>query len=516
MAKAKPKTGTHNIAPNLISLATPVGEVSTDPANLRIHDERSIEALRASLRRFGQQKPIVVDDAGVVVAGNGTLEAARSLGWSHVATIRSDLVGIDRTAYAIADNRTSELSRWDDDALRLILKDMPMDLADSAGWTPEELQELLTVDSDEPATEDPTPDPLADAVSRLGDLWEIGTHRLLCGDSTDSDDVDRLMYGERASLVSTDPPYLVDYTGKRVGNRGKDWSATYREVEIADASAFFHAVFTNVVRVMAPGAAIYCWHAHKRLVEILEAWRSLEILDHQQIVWVKPAPVFGSVFWHFRHEPCLMGWIQGSKPSHDGKHDHGSVWTPSGQAIPLERLTKAQLVQILKDSSSVWEIDWEGSSRPVGNEHPTQKPIEIFARPMRKHTKRGDVCFEPFSGSGSQIVAAEQLGRRCFAMELEPVFVDVGVRRWQSLTGQPARLAGDGRTWTEIARDRGVDIEELPCPASPSTPATTQDAQPSPTVDTAAPTEPSTRRRRRGGPPKEARRHGDTAPHGDA
>jgi len=470
----RPQTHQH-IAPNLRSLATPIIELSADPANARLHDERSLEAIKGSLRRFGQQKPVVIDGAGVVIAGNGTLEAARALGWTHVAAIRSDLAGVDRTAYAIADNRTAELSRWDDDALRQVLTSLPGDVAQDAGWTCEELERLLTTADDEPVTEHPAPEPLPAAVTRAGDLWELGRHRLLCGDSTDAGDVDRLMEGHRATLVSTDPPYLVDYTGVRAGDRGKDWSASYREVDIEDAASFFQSVFTHVVRVMAPNAAIYCWHAHKRIVEIIEAWRSLGILDHQQIIWVKPVPVFGSVFWHFRHEPCLMGWIQGYKPPHDGRHDHGSVWVAGGNEIPLEQLTKAQLIRLLKDASSAWEIDWEGKSRPIGNEHPTQKPVEIFARPLRKHTRPGDVCYEPFSGSGSQLIAAEQLGRCCFGMELEPVFVDVAIRRWQTLTGQAARLTGNGRSWAEVAGDRGVSVQEpAPCPANPSTPAPTQ------------------------------------------
>src|SRR5690606_30034880 len=128
----------------------------------------------------------------------------------------------------------------------------------------------------------------------------------------------------------------------------------------------------------------------------------------------KPTPVFGRVFWHFRHEPCMMGWRQGSMPEHDSDHEF----------------------------SSVWEVDWEGKGRIVGNEHPTQKPVEIFARPMRKHTRPGDLCYEPFSGSGSQLIAAESLGRRCCAMELEPVFVDVAVRRWERYTGKVARRYG--------------------------------------------------------------------------
>lgn len=220
------------------------------------------------------------------------------------------------------------------------------------------------------------------------------------------------MDGEQAALVASDPPYLVDYSGERPNGAGKDWSDKYREIEITDADGFFRSVFTNVLAVIAPHTAIYCWHAHKRQGLISGIWEELGILDHQSIIWVKPAAVFGRVFYHFRHEPCMMGWVQGSKPHHDGNHEHDSVW----------------------------EMGWGDKARVSGNEHPTQKPVEIFARPMRKHTKKGSICFEPFSGSGSQLIAAEQTGRRCFAIELEPAFVDVAVRRWEAATGKTAVL----------------------------------------------------------------------------
>jgi DNA modification methylase len=224
----------------------------------------------------------------------------------------------------------------------------------------------------------------------------------------------------------------VDYTGERPKDSGKDWTSTYKEVEITDADRFFRGVFTNILRVLAPHAAIYCWHAHKRQRLIAQVWEELGILDHQQIVWVKPTPVFGRVYWHFRHEPCMMGWRKGSQPAHDDDHS----------------------------CNSVWEVDWEGKGRIIGNEHPTQKPLELFARPMRKHTRKGDLVYEPFSGSGSQLVAAEQLGRRCNGMELEPVFVDVAIRRWQKASGQEAVLDGDGRSWADVAAERGVDAPD--------------------------------------------------------
>ncbi|HLO39718.1 MAG TPA: DNA modification methylase [Phycisphaerales bacterium] len=439
------------VTPRLRPLLVPLDKISADPANLRKHPESSIEAILASYRRFGQQKPIVVDARGVTIAGAGQLEAARRLGWTHIAAVRSNLTGVERVGYAIADNRSGEFSAWDVDALHAVSATLPDDVLASAGFT---LEDIAALASDEDPTPEPAAADLAAAVSQHGDLWELGEHRLLCGDSTESGDVDRLMKKQKAALVATDPPYLVDYTGVRAGNRGKDWSGSYREVDVKDPARFFLRIFAQIVRVLAPHAAVYCWHAHKRIRQLLDAWDQVGLLQHQELVWIKPSPVFGSVFWHFRHEPCIMGWVQGSAPHHDGRQDHDSVWVSPGVDVPIEKLTRAQAIQAIKDMTSVWEADWGGKSRPTGNEHPTQKPVEIFARPIRKHTKPGDVCFEPFSGSGSQLIAAEHLGRRCFAMELEPVFVDAGIRRWEAFSGKKARLAGTRKTFEQVAKER--------------------------------------------------------------
>jgi DNA modification methylase len=286
----------------------------------------------------------------------------------------------------------------------------------------------LRADEDRELVDDGAEEPPTVAVAKLGDLWCLGEHRLLCGDSTKLADVHRVMGGDKAALVATDPPYLVDYTGERPNDSGKDWTATYREIDIEDADGFFRAVFTNVLDVLGEHAAIYTWHAHKRCGELQRIWRELGILDHQSVVWVKPTPVFGRVYWHFRHEHCLMGWRQGSKPEHDGAHEFDSVW----------------------------DVDFDGKARLVGNAHPCTKPTELFARPMRKHTKPGDIVFEPFSGSGSQIIAAERTGRRCRAIEITPAYVDVAIKRWQKATGQEATLDGEGRTFAEVAAERGV------------------------------------------------------------
>ncbi len=384
-------------------------------------NDAAVQAVADSIRAYGFRQPVVVDKDGVIVVGHTRWKAARLLGLAEVPVHVADLTPEQAKAYRIADNRVNEIATWDAELLpgELIeLRDLGIDLS-ALGFTDAELTSILAPPPNEgKADPDEVPPVPAEAVTRKGDLWTLGAHRLLCGDSTSADDVSRLMNGNRAALCATDPPYLVDYTGDRPNDSGKDWTATYHEIDITDADGFFRGVFTNVVSVLAPKAAIYCWHAHKRQALISNVWEQLNILDHQQIVWVKPSPVFGRVYWHFRHEPCMMGWVKGSQPEHDSDHTYDSVW----------------------------EIDWEGKARVVGNEHPTQKPVEIFARPMRKHTKPGDICFEPFSGSGSQLVAAEQQGRSCYALEIEPVYVDAAVRRWERFSGKRAtRVNASGR-----------------------------------------------------------------------
>lgn len=443
-----PITGPERIHLDLLPLAVPIDTVRLDPANLKQHGTRSLEAIGGSLDAFEQLKPIVVDGDGVCIAGNGTLEAALQRGWKRIAVVRAKhLVGAQRTAYAVADNRTAEHAAWNEEALKGVLLGMDAELRAAAGYTDRELADLMTDDS-KPMAEDDVPAILPAAVARPGEIWQLGSHRLMCGDSTSLEDVRRLMGDEKAALVATDPPYLVEYTGERPDGAGKDWSETYIEVETGEADRFFRLLFKNILAVIAPHAGIYCWHAHKLTGTIQRIWEDLDILDHQQIVWVKPTPLLGNCVYLFQHEPCIVGWRRGSKPPHDGRHDVTTVWV-----VPWDPYTTV----VHAEEADVWKIDWEGKARPVKNEHPTQKPLEIFARPIRKHTKPGDVLFEPFSGSGSQLIAAHRLGRRLRAMELSPVFVDVAIRRWQNEALEPARLItaeGPSLTWDEARAQR--------------------------------------------------------------
>ena len=410
--------------------SVPIGRLFCSPSNPRLNDA-AVPHVAASLRRFGWQQPIVARRTGEVIAGNTRLKAAQSLGMETVPVWWFDGTDLDAVAYSLADNRTHEFAQWNDAELARLLEHLKAeDSLDGVGFSEDDLDALVAKlreqeEVDRDLTDDGPDEPPVVATARLGDLWTLGDHRLLCGDSTNLKDVLRVMDGDKAALVATDPPYLVDYTGERPNDSGKDWTATYREIDIEDADGFFRAVFTNVLEVLGPKGAIYCWHAHKRCGNIQRIWRDLGILDHQQIVWVKPTPVFGRVYWHFQHEPCVMGWRQGDKPEHDGVHEHTSVWT----------------------------CDWDGKARTSG-EHPTSKPVELFTRPIKKHTNPGDVVFEPFSGSGSQLIAAERTGRRCRAIEISPPYVDVAIRRWEKATGQHATQ--NGRTFADVAAERAT------------------------------------------------------------
>lgn len=401
------------------------------PTNPR-HNDAAVPHVAASLRRFGWQQPIVARRSGEVIAGNTRLKAAQQLGMKEAPVWWFDGTDLDAVAYSIADNRTHEFATWDDAELARLLEQLKKeDALEGVGYDESDIEALMQQLREQEAADrdllDEGPEaPPEVAIARAGDLWHLGEHRLLCGDSTKLADVQRVMAGAKAALVATDPPYLVDYTGERPNNSGKDWTDRYREIDIQDADGFFRTVFANVLAVLGPKGALYCWHAHKRCGDIQGIWRELGILDHQQIIWVKPTPVFGRVYWHFQHEPCVMGWRQGDKPDHDGVHEHTSVWT----------------------------VDWDGKARVVGNEHPTEKPVELFERPIKKHTQPGDVVFEPFSGSGSQLIAAERTARRCRAIEISPPFVDVAILRWQKATGQEATLEADGRTFAAVGAER--------------------------------------------------------------
>ncbi len=430
----------------------PVDRLIPYARNARTHDEPQVAQIAGSIAEFGFVNPILIGADDVIIAGHGRLMAALKLGLADVPVIRlGDLSETQRKALIIADNKIAENAGWDEELLQLELADLKAEDFDLnlTGFDLSEIDALLkSVDTEpdgEPIDDDQVPDAPAQPASQLSDLWVLGGHRLLCGDSTSATDVKRLMNGERAILFATDPPYLVDYDGTNhpqnsarkakvakgdsSGTNGnKDWSATYG-VTWDDSSQgpdlYRGFIKAAIAEAIEPNAAWYCWHASRRQAMLEEVWTEAGAFQHQQIIWNKEKGVLTRSRYLWKHEPCLMGWIKGNMPP------------------------KADGAEFL---SSVWDIHGlSGEERP---DHPTPKPLDCFAIPMRQHVEPGGLCYEPFSGSGSQIMAGETVGRRVYAMEISPTYVDVAVERWQNATGKAAVLDGDDRTFEEIKSER--------------------------------------------------------------
>lgn len=430
-----------HIEPSLRPLAIPIAGLALDERQARIHPQRSIDEIAGSLRDVGQMKPIVVRREGMVVkAGNGTVLAARALGWTHIAAVVSDNTDEALRRYAIRDNRSAEFSYWNAEVV--VAEDQALGgVSGELGWTPDEWAALtagaaLGAGSGQgggnPGAGANDPGPLIDKPEELrrkwgvelGQMWTLGDHRILCGDSTKAEDVARLFAGDgHARLLATDPPYLVDYDGtahpaehhKKAGRKpgagkvlgNKHWDA-YKDPA---ASVEFFSRFLEVgLSHCMPDVAVYQWHATRRQMLVEQAWVERGILVHQTIVWVKQRGVLTYSHFLWAHEPCFYGWLQGNQP-------------PKDRRPPPNQRT-------------VWEIAQAGESDGV---HPTQKPRAVFLGPIEWHTKPGEICYEPFSGSGTQIIAAEELGRRCFAMELSPGFVAAALERWSVATGKEPR-----------------------------------------------------------------------------
>ncbi len=382
-----------------------IDSLSFDPANVRKHGERNLATIKASLLRFGQQKPIVVDANGVVRAGNGTLAAAKALGWKEIAVVRSALAGSEATAYAIADNRTAELAEWDEDALAETLSALQCEdeaLLDAAGFDSAELSRMI--DGMAEVTEDEVPEPPAEPITKPGDLWLLGEHRVLCGDSTKAEDVARLMAGAKADMVLSDPPYGVSYVGKT-----KDaLKVENDELGEEDLTALVVAAFDNAEANCRAGAYWYATVPARPLhILFADDWKRRGIL-RQIMVWAKDSMVLGHSEYHYQHEPILFGWMPGDRHKNSDR-----------------------------TRTTLWQYD-----RPKANrEHPTMKPVDLWAQAVTDGSRHGEIVYDPFLGSGTTLIAAEQLGRKCYGMEISPAYCDVIVKRWETLTGRKAELA---------------------------------------------------------------------------
>ncbi|MES2336262.1 MAG: ParB N-terminal domain-containing protein [Pseudomonadota bacterium] len=424
----------------------PIGRLIEYDRNPRKNDD-VVDRMAQAIVEFGFRIPIVARSDGLVVDGHLRLKAARLLGLESVPVVLADeLSEAQIRAFRLLANQSANWAEWDEARLSAELQDLLADDYDIShvGFSDGELDKILAFvpegDGEEggaggsvpPVT---IPEPPRNPASRTGDLWILGDHRLLCGDSTSATDVRRLMNGERAILFATDPPYLVDYDGSNHPTRNKDWSASYGTTwddSSQGAELYDGFIAAAVAEAIAANAAWYCWHASRRQAMLEACWEKAGAFVHQQIIWVKDRGVLTRSHYLWKHEPCFMGWRRPNRPPKVAEETLPSTW-----ALP----------SFAKDE------------RP---DHPTPKPLDAFGIPMRQHVARGGLCYEPFSGSGSQIMAGEANGRRVFAMEISPAYIDVAVERWQADTGFEAILDGDGRTFAQMKTERLGDAPVAP------------------------------------------------------
>ena len=442
----------------------PLASIHNDPANARAHDEANLGAITASLQRFGQAEPLVVHKpTGRVIGGNGRLVAMRKLGWIEVDVVELDVTDLDATALGIALNRTAELAEWDEPALAQLLKSLRAeDALNGVGFSEVDLDELIASVEGELANsaeivEDEPPAPGDAAITRRGDLWVLGEHRLLCGDSAEWADVERLLAGRQVHLVHMDPPYnvkveprsnnaiaaglssfapskqthhqkldLARHPGKAKATgkmRPKDRPLANDFVSGEAFDEMLVAWFQNASRALVPGGAFYIWGGYANLGNYPSPIAAAGLYFSQAIVWNKLHPVLTRKDFMGAFELAFYGWKEGAAHRFLGPNNISDLWE-------VKKLHHASMV------------------------HLTEKPVELAARAMEYSSLAGECVLDLFGGSGSTLMAAEQRKRVGLAIELDELYADVIVQRWQNATQRAAILEATGQTYEQVKQER--------------------------------------------------------------
>ena len=377
--------------------------------NSRTHSDEQVAQIAASIKEFGFNNPVLIGEDDVIIAGHGRVMAARKIGLMEVPCIRlGHLTETQRKAYIIADNRLALNAGWDNELLTIELNELLADnfALDILGFDVDELKNLLDpVKPTEGLTdEDEVPEVPEEPKTKPGDIYQLGRHRLMCGDSTSIDAVEKLCDGQLVDMWLTDPPYNVAYEGKT-----KD-ALTIKNDSMDDDQfrQFLRDSYTAADMVMKPGAVFYIWHADSEGYNFRGAAKDAGWTVRQCLIWKKSTMVMGRQDYHWKHEPCLYGWKDGA----------GHLWAAD------------------RKQTTILEFD-----KPSRNgEHPTMKPVGLFEYQMLNNTKGGDIVLDSFGGSGTTLIAAEKNGRFARIMELDPKYCDVIVKRWEDFTGQKAEL----------------------------------------------------------------------------
>jgi DNA modification methylase len=423
----------------------PIGKLKPYSTNARTHTRKQVRQIAECITRFGFCNPVLIDDVNTIIAGHGRVQAATLLGLEAVPTLRlSHLSDAEKRAYVIADNRLAEKAGWDREILAIELQGL-IDLDFNVELTGFEMGEieLILHDDDEArresaGPEDEIPEPMSKpTVSRTGDIWELGQHRLLCGDARDEVAYRQLLNGEKAEIVFTDPPYNVPIDGHVCGRgniRHREFVMASGEMSPETFTDFLASVFGRLATHTIDGSIHYICMDWRHMGEMLAAGNAVYTELKNLCIWTKTNAGMGSFY--------------------RGKHELVFVWK-SGTASHTNNF---ELGQHGRSRSNVWEYAGVTSMRAGRLEelamHPTVKPVALVADALKDCSRRKGIVLDPFTGSGTTLIAAERTGRHARGIEIDPTYADVAVRRWQSFTGKSAMLASAGKTFEEIEEDR--------------------------------------------------------------
>lgn len=416
----------------------PITEIRPYEHNAKIHTPEQIEQIKKSIVEFGNNDPIAIDGEGVIIEGHGRLMALQELGYTEVEVIRlGHLTEEQRKAYTLVHNKLTMNTGFDLDILATELQaiesinmkdyDFDLDIAD----------DVCVEDIEEDNFDPEVPD---EATAKRGQVYQLGEHRLMCGDSTSPADVQKLMGDEQADCLLTDPPYNVNYGGdaSSPANNGKHRLIENDNLTDSDFYKFLLAFYQNAEAALRPGGSFYIWHADSEGYNFRKALRDAGLQLRQTLIWNKNALVLGRQDYQWKHEPCLYGWKDGAAHYFISSRSETTVY--EDEVPDFSKMKKEELVQLLQSvySQATTVIDEMKPSK--SDLHPTMKPLRLMAYLIQNSTKKGEIVLDLFGGSGSTLIAAEETKRRCRMMEYDPRYVDVIIQRWEEQTGKKARL----------------------------------------------------------------------------